>query len=29
LIEKAESCGDAYAAVVELIREIPAHEPNP
>jgi cobalt-zinc-cadmium efflux system outer membrane protein len=26
LIEKAESCGDAYAAVVELIREIPANE---
>jgi cobalt-zinc-cadmium efflux system outer membrane protein len=26
LIEKAESCGDAYAAVLELIREIPAVE---
>jgi outer membrane protein, heavy metal efflux system len=29
LIEKAESCGDAYSAVVELIREIPASEQTP
>jgi cobalt-zinc-cadmium efflux system outer membrane protein len=29
LIERAESCGDAYAAALELIRETPRQEKTP